>query len=48
MKTTKTDEEMGGGRVMRIRVKVNITKPFVSGKEEGVSEWKRGLGRFPI
>jgi hypothetical protein len=38
--TTDSDEEMGGGRVMRIRVKVNINKPLCRGRKIGLANGK--------
>ena len=46
MKTTETDEEMGGGRVMRIRVKVDITKPLCRGRKIGLANGKEGWAAF--
>jgi hypothetical protein len=40
MKTTESDEEMGGGRVMRFRVKVDITKPLCRGRKIGLANGK--------
>lgn len=42
MKTTETDEEMGGGRVIRIRVKVDITKPLCWGRKIGLANGREG------
>ena len=46
MKTTESDEEMGGGRVMRIRVKVDITKPLCRGRKIGLANGKEGRAAF--
>ncbi len=46
MKTTETDEEMGGGRVIRIRVKVDITKPLCRGRKIGLANGREGWATF--
>ena len=46
MKTIETDEEMGGGRVIRIRVKVDITKPLCRGRKIGLANGREGWATF--
>jgi hypothetical protein len=44
--TTDSDEELGGGRVMRIRVKVNINKPLCRGRKIGLANGKDSWATF--
>uniref|UniRef100_A0A2N9J2G5 Zinc knuckle CX2CX4HX4C domain-containing protein n=1 Tax=Fagus sylvatica TaxID=28930 RepID=A0A2N9J2G5_FAGSY len=44
--TTDSDEELGGGRVMRIRVKVNINKPLCRGRKIGLANGKDSWAAF--
>jgi hypothetical protein len=44
--STESEEEMGGGRVMRIRVKVDITKPLCRGRKIGLANGKEGWAAF--
>jgi hypothetical protein len=46
MKTTETEEELGGGRVMRLRVRVDITKPLCRGRKIGLANGKEGWAAF--
>jgi hypothetical protein len=42
MKSTETDDEVGGGRTLRIRVKVNISNPLCRGRKIGLANGKEG------
>uniref|UniRef100_A0A2N9ETE5 Reverse transcriptase domain-containing protein n=1 Tax=Fagus sylvatica TaxID=28930 RepID=A0A2N9ETE5_FAGSY len=46
MNTTETEEELGGGRVMRLRVRIDITKPLCRGRKIGLANGKEGWAAF--
>ena len=46
LKTSETDDEVGGGRIMRIRVLVYITKPLCRGRKIGLSKGGEGWVSF--
>lgn len=46
MKTRETDEELGGGHIMRIRVQVDITKPLTRGHKIGLAKGGEGWVSF--
>jgi hypothetical protein len=46
LKTSETDDEVGGRRIMRIRVLVDITKPLCRGRKIGLSKGGEGWVSF--
>ena len=46
LRTSETNEEVGGGRIMRIRVVVDITKPLCCGRKIGLNKGGEGWVSF--